>query len=168
MVNGENVNIKESFVSVVDGNNSKLYMPTREILETLGYKIEWYNNINTINIINNDDFYQSMSDNKNEYFNNKETTNQIFNLKSNTFNMSESGQFYAKDNQTLKLEIDADLINGSVDFILFDPVGEEQNPINIVKMKDTVTVELTKGLWSYNCSGRFRGSGHCNIVGILE
>lgn len=165
-LNGENVISNAELVSVLEknSNNMKLYMPVRDVLEELGYTVEWDKNNSTVNIVNSSNYYG-----KNNYDTKDSASNQVINLKNrNTFNMSESGNFYAKDNQVLKLQIDANLINGSVDFVLFNPDGDEQESINITKINDTKIIELSKGRWAYNCSGMFRGGGECRIIGIIE
>lgn len=163
-LNGEKISISEPFISVTDTNDSaKVYMPVREILEALGYTVSLYDKSNTINIVNDKSYYNI------EQPPNNESNNVVIDLKNrNTFNMAESGNFYAKDNQTLKLQIDANVINGSVDFTLFNPDGEECDTIHITKMNETKTIELSKGRWAYNCTGMFRGGGECKIVGIIE
>lgn len=163
-LNGEKINISESFISITDNNNNaKIYMPVREVLESLGYTVSMYDKSNTINIVNNKNYYNIIQNQNNK------SNNVVIDLKNrNTFSMTETGNFYAKDNQILKLQIDAELINGSVDFVLFSPDGEEYETINITKIQDTKIVELSKGTWIYNCSGMFRGGGYCTILGIIE
>lgn len=164
MINGEEINLNNPFVSIVKQgeSNSNLYMPIREVLQKLGYNVQWYENNNTIDISTSQNPY---------YVNSKDniTSNKVIDLKNRgTFNMSESGVFQAKDNQVLKLEVNANLINGSVDFVLFNPSGEQQEFITIDNMSETRTINLSKGQWAYSCSGMFRGGGNCHIIGVIQ
>lgn len=164
MINGEEIRITNPFISVLKSgeNNSNLYMPIREVLQKLGYTIQWYENNDSIDIItyiNNLDINESKLN----------SSDKVINLKNrDTFSINEVGNFQANDNQTLTLEINANLINGTVDFILFNPNGQQQELINIGKMNETKTIKLSKGQWSYTCSGTFRGGGICSIIGSVK
>ncbi len=161
-LNGNTLNITNPLVSIVKQGETtaQTYMPVREILQILGYSVQWYENSKTIDII---------TPAINSYNINSDIKNVVINLKNqNTFNMSESGNFYAKDGDKLKLQIKAELINGSVDFILFDPNGVQRKTITIDKMDEEIIIELSKGQWAYNCSGMFRGGGNLILIGTLE
>lgn len=166
MINGEEIRLNNPFVSILKSGekDSSLYMPVREVLQKLGYSVQWYEKNNSVDITTSNNNF-NIDENKL----NSLDSNRVIDLKNrNTFNMSESGNFKAGDNQILTLEINSNLINGTVDFILFNPNGEQQELINIGKMNETRTINLSKGQWSYNCSGMFSGGGNCSIIGILK
>jgi len=84
-------------------------------------------------------------------------------------NISQSSSFRAAMNQTLILEIKSTIIGGSVNFFLFSPSNEEQR-ITIHDTKDTdeiITINLSDGIWAYNCTGFFE-SGNVTIIGMIQ
>jgi hypothetical protein len=175
-LNGANVPLNRSLVSVAMDNetNASLYMPVRELLEYLGYTVEWDNARNTVNIFSGRQSNNiSRPDNTHDIVgnivgNSAASGNTVFNISnSNSFNIAQSGSFQAENNQTLVLEITSTIKGGSVDLFLFDPSGREQR-ITIGETATTKEIALSRGIWQWNCSGMFKDGGNINIVGTIK
>lgn len=91
----------------------------------------------------------------------------VINLSNNKDQKSiiNSSSFEAKDGQVLTLEIKS-TITGTVDLFLFSPSYQEQR-ITIGGDDDTKTIDLSDGMWAYNCTGFFDG-GDISIIGTVK
>lgn len=101
--------------------NASLYVPADELLEKLGYIINYDNEKNTIDLITGNSSQKVIDNTVSE-------GNVVINLANNASqkNIAESGSFQAAENQTLVLNIISDIKGGTVDLFLFDPNGKEQ------------------------------------------
>lgn len=150
-LDGTLIPLKSALISVtLDGqNNSSNYMPLRELLETLGYTVEWDGTANTVNLYSPKDAPAVTGGDKVISINTTLTGNH---------NISESGAFEAKDGQSLSFKISSGIKGGSVDIFFFSPSGEEHR---ITLTPDTETENILKnmplsaGTWAYNCTGFF-------------
>ena len=133
--------------------NDTLYVPAKELLEHLGYAVEWDYERDVLNIISDNRALPS------------ERAIDLQNRASQR-NISESGSFRAASGQTLTLDITSNITGGSVDLFLFNPAGVEQR-ITIWGNDTTKEIPLTEGVWQFNAFGIFRG-GSISIVGIIE
>lgn len=164
-LNGDSLPLMKSLVLVTmdDEERASLYVPADELLQKLGYTVN-YDDINkTIDIIpENNTPHETTS-------NIISAGNIVINLANNTGqrNIAESGSFRAEHNQVLTLDITSDIKGGTVDLFLFDPKGNEQR-ITIEAANITKEIELEEGIWQYNCSGIFKDGGNVKIVGTIK
>ena len=150
-------------VKMDDGQDASLYAPVNEVLEKLGYTVNYDEASNTIDITTQLSKAQEAAGQA------APQGNVVIDLANHPGqrNIAESGSFQAEDNQRLTLEITSDIKGGSVDLFLFDPNGIEQRiTIESVNMKKTLV--LSKGEWKYNCSGIFKEGGNVRIVGMIQ
>lgn len=164
-LNGDFLPLSKSLISVTMDNeqNAILYVPANELLEKLGYTVNYNDVKNTVDLIpGNNSSHEVNGDIISE-------GNVVMNLTNNTnqMNIAESGSFEAENNQTLTLNVTSDIKGGSVDLFLFDPNGKEQR-ITIGSANITKEIALKKGVWQYNCSGVFKDGGNVKIVGIIK
>ncbi|KEZ86504.1 hypothetical protein [Lacrimispora celerecrescens] len=164
-LNGDSLPLSKSLISVTMDNeqNAILYVPANELLEKLGYTVNYNGVKNTVDLIpGNNSSHEVNGDIISE-------GNVVMNLTNNTnqMNIAESGSFEAENNQTLTLNVTSDIKGGSVDLFLFDPNGKEQR-ITIGSANITKEIALKKGVWQYNCSGVFKDGGNVKIVGIIK
>ncbi len=173
-LNGVSVPLNNPIILVTQDNEkeSKMYMPMRELLEYLGYEVIWdgkqefiyLNSINHIaeNVISKEvigDIGETVITTNGSAFDIKNNPNQ--------FNIAESGSFSGKNNQTLKMEITSTIKGGTVDLFLIDP-NNKQYQFTIGSGTATKEIELTEGVWKYNCSGMFRNGGDIRITGTIK
>ena len=138
-------------------------MPVNELLETLGFTVNYDGVNNTVDLIpGNNSPQEVIGDIISE-------GNVVMNLTNNTnqTNIAESGSFQAEDNQTLILNVTSDIKGGSVELFLYNPNGKEQH-ITIGSANITKEIALEKGTWQYNCSGVFKDGGNIKIVGTIK
>lgn len=163
-LNGSTLLLNKSLISVTMDNeeNASLYVPADELLEKLGYIINYDNEKNTIDLITGNSSQKVIDNTVSE-------GNVVINLANNASqkNIAESGSFQAAENQTLVLNIISDIKGGTVDLFLFDPNGKEQH-ITIGSSNLTKEIALEKGFWQYNCSGIFKDGGNIKIVGTIR
>ncbi len=164
-LNGASLPLSKSLISITRDNeqNASLYVPAYELLEKLGYTVNYDDVKNTVDLIpGNNSLREVISDIISD-------GNIVMNLINNTnqTNIAESGSFQAENNQTLTLNITSDIKGGSVDLFLFDPNGKEQH-ITIGSANITKEIALEKGIWQYNCSGVFKYGGNVKIVGTIN
>lgn len=163
-LDGAVIPLNKPLVAVTKDNeeNASLYMPVGELLEYLGYTVNWDGTENTVNLASNGNSSQGVTGNV------VADGNTVINLSNkNAFNISESGSFQAENNQVLALEIISSIKGGAVDLFLFDPNGTEQR-ITIGSSNTTKEITLSKGVWQYNCSGMFKEGGNIKIVGVIK
>jgi len=164
-INGDSLPLSQSLIWVTMDNeqNASLYVPANELLEMLGYTVNYDGVKDTIDLIpGNNSSQKVIGDIISE-------GNVVMNLTNNAnqTNIAKSGSFQAENNQTLTLNITSDLKGGSVDLFLFDPNGKEQH-ITIGSSNITKEIALEKGIWQYNCSGVFKDGGNVKIVGTIK
>ena len=164
-INGDSLPLSQSLIWVTMDNeqNASLYVPANELLEMLGYTVNYDGVKDTIDLIpGNNSSQEVIGDIISE-------GNVVMNLTNNAnqTNIAKSGSFQAENNQTLTLNITSDLKGGSVDLFLFDPNGKEQH-ITIGSSNITKEIALEKGIWQYNCSGVFKDGGNVKIVGTIK
>jgi len=164
-LNGDSLPLSKSLIWVTMDNeqNASLYVPANELLEKLGYTVNYDVVKNTVDLITgNSSSQEVIGDIISE-------GNVVMNFTNNTnqTNIAESGSFQAENNQTLTLNVTSDIKGGSVDFFLFDPNGKEQH-ITIGSANLTKEIALEKGIWQYNCSGVFKDGGSVKIVGAIK
>ncbi|MEY8339298.1 hypothetical protein AALB16_14965 [Lachnospiraceae bacterium 62-35] len=164
-LNGASLPLSRSLISVTMDNetNTSLYVPVNELLEKLGYTVNYDSVKNTVDLIpGNGSSHEVIGSIISE-------GNVIINLANNAnqTNIAESGSFQAENNQTLILNITSDIRGESVDLFLFDPNGKEQR-ITIGSNNATKEIALEKGIWQYNCSGVFKDGGNIRIVGTIK
>ena len=150
-------------VKMDDGQDASLYAPVNEVLEKLGYTVNYDEASNTIDITTQLSKAQEAAGQA------APQGNVVIDLANHPGqrNIAESGSFQAEDNQRLTLEITSDIKGGSVDLFLFDPNGIEQR-ITIESVNMGKTIVLSKGEWKYNCSGIFKEGGNVRIVGMIQ
>ncbi len=78
----------------------------------------------------------------------------------NTFNISESGYFYANDGDVINISIKENLTGNDAKLFIFSPSGK-QTTFDVVS--GNYTLKLNEGKWAWNCSGMFK-SGNVEIV----
>lgn len=158
------VPLKNSLIEIVkdDEKGARLYMPVRELLEYLGYIVNWDGTNDTVNLVsNNGSSHEVIGDIVSD-------GNIVINLSNkNDYNISESGSFQAENNQILTLDITSNIKGGTVDLFLFDPNGKEQR-ITIGSANTTKEITLIKGVWQYNCTGMFKDGGNIKIAGTIK
>lgn len=163
-LNGSALPLNKSLISVTMDNeeNASLYVPANELLEKLGYIINYDDAKNTMDLIAGNSSQEVVDNIVSE-------GNFVMNLTNNINqkNIAESGSFQAEDNQTLILNITSDIKGGSVNLFLFDPNGKEQH-ITIGSANLTKEIPLEKGIWQYNCSGIFKDGGNIKITGTIK
>lgn len=163
-LNGSALPLNKSLISVTMDNeeNTSLYVPANELLEKLGYTINYDDAKNTIDLIAGNRSQEVVDNIVSE-------GNFVINLANNINqkNIAESGSFEAEDKQTLILNITSDIKGGSVNLFLFDPNGKEQH-ITIGSANLTKEIALEKGIWQYNCSGIFKDGGNVKITGTIK
>jgi len=164
-INGDSLPLSQSLIWVTMDNeqNASLYVPANELLEMLGYTVNYDGVKDTIDLIpGNNSSQEVIGDIISE-------GNVVMNLTNNAnqTNIAKSGSFQAENNQTLTLNVTSDLKGGSVDLFLFDPNGKEQH-ITIGSSNITKEIALEKGIWQYNCSGVFKDGGNVKIVGTIK
>ena len=164
-LNGNSLPLSGPLISVTmdDEQNASLYVPANELLEKLGYTVNYDGEKNTIDLIPggnilHGDIGAGLSEG-----------NPVIDLANNAnqTNIAESGSFQAENDQTLSLNVTSDIKGGSVDLFLFGPNGKEQR-ITIGSADMTQEIVLEKGTWRYNCSGLFKDGGNVKIVGIIK
>lgn len=160
-LNGSALPLNKSLISVTMDNeeNASLYVPANELLEKLGYIINYDDAKNTIDLISGNRSQDNIVSEGNVVINLANNTNQK--------NIAESGSFQADDKQTLILNITSDIKGGAVNLFLFNPNGKEQH-ITIGSANLTKEIALEKGIWQYNCSGMFKDGGNVKIVGTIK
>lgn len=153
-LDGKVLPLQNPLVSIVKAGekNASNYMPLRELLESMGYTVEWDGGANMVCLTSPDTVI---------------TPNQKdgFTLTGSGTIIAQSGSFHAEAGQTLTLTITSSIKGGSADFFLFDPNGKEQR-ITIGAENMTKTIPLSAGTWAYNCSGKFQ-DGSVKIVGTI-
>lgn len=164
-INGDSLPLSQSLIWVTMDNeqNASLYVPANELLEILGYTVNYDGVKDTIDLIpGNNSSQEVIGDIISE-------GNVVMNLTNNAnqTNIAKSGSFQAENNQTLTLNVTSDLKGGSVDLFLFDPNGKEQH-ITIGSSNITKEIAMEKGIWQYNCSGVFKDGGNVKIVGTIK
>ncbi len=164
-LNGALLSLGQPLISVKmdDGQDASLYAPVNEVLEKLGYAVNYDEASNTIDIITEHSKEQEAAGQA------APQGNVVIDLANHPGqrNIAESGSFQAEDGQRLTLEITSDIEGGSVDLFLFDPTGIEQR-ITIESVNMRKTIVLSKGEWKYNCSGIFKEGGNVRIVGMIQ
>lgn len=164
-LNGDSLPLSQSLIWVTMDNeqNANLYVPANELLEMLGYTVNYDGVKNTIDLIPDNNSSQEVIDDI------ISEGNVVMNLinNANQTNIAKSGSFQAENNQTLTLNVTSDIKGGSVDLFLFDPNGKEQH-ITIGSSNITKEIALKKGIWQYNCSGVFKDGGNVKIVGTIK
>ena len=164
-LNGALLPLGQPLISVKmdDGQDASLYAPVNEVLEKLGYTVNYDEANNTIDIITEHSKEQEAAGQA------APQGNVVIDLANHPGqrNIAESGSFQAEDGQRLTLEITSDIEGGSVDLFLFDPNGIEQR-ITIESVNMRKTIVLSKGEWKYNCSGIFKEGGNVRIVGMIQ
>lgn len=164
-LSGVSLQISKSLISVTMDNeqSASLYAPVNELLDKLGYTVNYDSVKNTVDLVPAGNSTHGVSGGINS------EGNVVIDLINNTNqkNIAESGSFEAGNNQTLILNITSDIKGGSVDLILFDPNGIEQR-ITIGSEDITKEIALEKGIWQYNCSGMFKDGGNVKIVGTIK
>ena len=164
-LNGALLPLGQPLISVKmdDGQDASLYAPVNEVLEKLGYTVNYDEANNTIDIITEHSKEQEAAGQA------APQGNVVIDLANHPGqrNIAESGSFQAEDGQRLTLEITSDIEGGSVDLFLFDPNGIEQR-ITIESVNMMKTIVLSKGEWKYNCSGIFKEGGNVRIVGMIQ
>ena len=164
-LNGALLSLGQPLISVKmdDGQDASLYAPVNEVLEKLGYAVNYDEASNTIDIITEHSKEQGAAGQA------APQGNVVIDLANHPGqrNIAESGSFQAEDGQRLTLEITSDIEGGSVDLFLFDPTGIEQR-ITIESVNMRKTIVLSKGEWKYNCSGIFKEGGNVRIVGMIQ
>lgn len=164
-INGDSLPLSKPLIWVTMDNeqNASLYVPANELLEMLGYAVNYDGVKNTVDLIpGNNSSQEVIGDIISE-------GNVVMNLANNVnqTNIAESGSFQAENNQTLILNVTSDIKGGSVNLFLFDPNGKEQHII-IGSADITKEIALEKGIWQYNCSGVFKDGGNVKIVGTIK
>ena len=164
-LNGNSLPLSKSLVSITMDHEQKanLYVPADELLEKLGYTVNYDSVKDTVDLISgNNSSHEVISDIISD-------GNVVMNLANNNnqTNIAESGSFQVENNQTLTLNITSDIKGGSVDLFLFDPNGIEQR-ITIGSANISKDIALEKGIWQYNCSGIFKDGGNIKIVGTIK
>jgi hypothetical protein len=164
-LNGDSLPLSKSLIMVTmdSEQNASLYIPANELLEKLGYTVNYDGVNNTVDLIpGNNISHEVISDINAD-------GNVVINLvnNSNQTNIAKSGSFQAENGQTLTLNITSDIKGGTVDLFLFDPNGKEQR-ITIGSTDVTKEIALEKGTWQYNCSGLFKDGGNIKIVGTIK
>ena len=87
--------------------------------------------------------------------------------------VTQSGMFSTDSGKKLTLTVTSDIMDGVVDFFLFDPNGKEQKFTfggtfgEASGLPITREFTITPGTWSYNCTGFFK-SGSFNLVGSVS
>lgn len=164
-LNGDSLPLSQSLIWVTMDNeqNASLYVPANELLEMLGYTVNYDGVKNTVDLIPGNNSSQEVIDDI------ISEGNVVMNLTNNAnqTNIAKSGSFQAENNQTLTLNVTSDIKGGSVDLFLFDPNGKEQH-ITIGSSNITKEIALKKGIWQYNCSGVFKDGGNVKIVGTIK
>lgn len=164
-LNGDSLPLSQSLIWVTMDNeqNASLYVPANELLEMLGYTVNYDGVKNTVDLIPGNNSSQEVIDDITS------EGNVVMNLTNNAnqTNIAKSGSFQAENNQTLTLNVTSDIKGGSVDLFLFDPNGKEQH-ITIGSSNITKEIALKKGIWQYNCSGVFKDGGNVKIVGTIK
>lgn len=167
-LNGESLPLGKPLISVTMDHeqNAGLYLPANELLEKLGYTVNYDGEKNTVDLIYGNGSPHGMVGG---IMSEGDAVMDLSNHANQT-NIAESGSFQAEDNQTLTLDITSDIRGGSVDLFFFNPNGEEEQHITIGFEDVTVTREipLTRGIWRYNCSGVFKDGGNIRIVGTIK
>lgn len=160
-LDGNVIPLQSSLISItLDGQkNASNYMPLRELLESLGYAVEWDGTTDTVKLSSPKEIPTVAGGDRIIDINTTYTGNK---------NIAKSGSFEAKDGQSLSFKISSDIKDGSVDIFLFSPSGEEQritlDPTTGSMLKD---IPLSAGTWAYNCTGFFeRGSVY--ILGTIK
>lgn len=160
-LDGKQIPLNNSLVSIVkDGEkDSKLYMPVREILEHIGYDVNWNEKNNSVDLTSSKNISKSNSENVEE--------NVIMALRSQGDRIISSGFFEAKDNQTLVLEINSN-IDGNVNLYFFNPKGQQVEAFAIGSANTSEEIKLSKGRWAYNCTGSYKAGGEIEIIGKIK
>lgn len=164
-LNGSSLPISKSLISVTMDNeqDASLYAPVNELLEKLGYTVNYDIEKDTVDLI--------FGNNSSREVNGGTISdgNMVINLANHAgqMNIAESGSFQAGTNQTLTLTITSDIKGGEVNLFLFDPNGNEQR-ITISSADMTKEIALEEGTWHYNCSGVFKDGGNIKIAGTIN
>lgn len=164
-LNRDSLPLSKSLIWVTMDNeeNASLYMPANELLEKLGYSVNYDGVKNTVDLApGNNSSQEVIGDIISE-------GNVVINFTNNATqtNIAESGSFQAENNRILTLNVTSDIKGGAVDLFLFDPNGKEQH-ITIGSANITKEIALKKGIWQYNCSGVFKDGGNVKIVGTIK
>lgn len=164
-LNRDSLPLSKSLIWVTMDNeeNASLYVPANELLEKLGYSVNYDGVKNTVDLApGNNSSQEVIGDIISE-------GNVVINFTNNATqtNIAESGSFQAENNQILTLNVTSDIKGGAVDLFLFDPNGKEQH-ITIGSANITKEIALKKGIWQYNCSGVFKDGGNVKIVGTIK
>lgn len=160
-LDGVDMPLKNALLSVgKDGErDTSNYMPLRELLEKLGYKVDWDGENNTVKLTSPGEVQTA----------GRGDVIIDVNTSKGSHNIAKSGSFQAKDGQSLKLKISSQIGDGSVDLFLFSPSGEETR-ITLTpsdKMENILKeIPLSNGVWAYNCTGFFE-SGSVYINGTI-
>lgn len=146
-----------------DGKDAELYMPVGELLQYLGYTVNWDRTKDTVDLVSGSNRSQEVIGNV------ISQGNAVIDLsnQSGQDNIIQSGSFQAENNQILTLDITSSIKGGTVDLFLFAPDGKEQR-ITVGSSNTKKEIALTKGVWQYNCTGMFKDGGDIKIVGTIN
>ncbi len=164
-LDGVRLNLKNPPVFVVrDGeSNASLYLPIRELLEKLGYSVQWDRATNTVNLTNPRVFAEDPVADVSVYQDYKT----VFDIENNkNYTLAQSGSFYAEDDQFLQLSVQSEIIDGTIDLLLFSPEGKEQR-LTIGSESIKAVIKLTEGKWRYVASGVYN-HGSIKIMGTVR
>lgn len=164
-LNGAPLPLEKPLISVTMENEQEasLYVPVDELLEQLGYTVNYDGTKNTVDLISGTNRLDTAVGGA------ASAGDVVIGLTNNASqtNIAESGAFQADDNQTLILNITSNIKGGTVDLFLFAPSGKEQR-ITIGAENRIEEIALEKGIWQYNCSGIFKDGGEISIVGTIK